>query len=151
MTTVHIVRLHLRGTGNSKGKIKFWRAGRPWTSVKEENDTDVRKILEDRQLEEILDLNTPATNSILKHYLHVTKLCCFCVSHSLTENQKTRHLKWCQEVLKIFDKISVCKKHRDISGSKTIAFRCWFLAVDFLTIITNDLIKWIAHPIQIWY
>lgn len=70
-------------------------------SVTEKDVTGVRKMLdEDRQvkyhkIEEILDLNEPLILSVLKNYLHVTKLYRLRLPYSLIENQKTRRVKCC--------------------------------------------------------
>lgn len=56
------------------------------------------------QIEETLGLIVPPIRLILKDHRHVTKLCWIWVSHSLTEDQKTWHVKWCWKMLNLFDK-----------------------------------------------
>ncbi|GLH05037.1 Mariner Mos1 transposase [Gryllus bimaculatus] len=86
------------------------RAGRPRTSATEENIAAVRKMLdEDRrvtyeQIEDTLDLNAQAIRSILHDHLQAKKLCCLWVPHTPTEEQMTRRVTWCREMLKRFSK-----------------------------------------------
>lgn len=104
------------------------RTGRPPTSVTEENITAVRKMLDkDRrvtyhQIEETLGLNAPAIRTILKEHLHVKKLCCLWVPHSLTEDQMTRRVKWCQEMLKKFDKGQSPYVNNIVTGDETYLY-----------------------------
>lgn len=73
---VHIVRLSLDGTGNSKGEISVFR-----TSFARKTVTDARKILDNyrrvtyRQIKETLCLNTSVIHLILNDHLHMPKLC----------------------------------------------------------------------------
>lgn len=78
------------------------------TSVAEEKFTDMKIMLKDDtrmihyEIKETLSLNAPATRS--KYHLHVTEFSSFWMPYSQPEEQKTRLVKWCREIMKIFDK-----------------------------------------------
>lgn len=101
------------------------RPGRPRTSVTEENVTAVRKMLDEnrrvtyQQIEDTLGLNAPAIRSILQDHLHVKKLCSLWVPHQLTEEQMTRRVTWCREMLKKFDKGQSRYVNNIVTGDET--------------------------------
>lgn len=85
----------------------------------------MRKILDEdqrvtyEQIEETLHLHAPAIHSILRDHLKVKKLCCLWVPHSLTEEQMTHRVTWCQNILKLFDKEQSKFVNSIVTGDET--------------------------------
>ncbi|GLH14396.1 Zinc finger protein weckle [Gryllus bimaculatus] len=58
----------------------------------------------DLQADGTLDLNAPEIRSIVHDHFQAKKLCCLWLPHTLTEEQMTRRVTWCREMLKMFSK-----------------------------------------------
>ena len=56
-----------------------------------------------KQIEESLKINAPALHTILHTHLGVKKVCTLWVPHSLTDAQRECRVKWCKNMLKMFD------------------------------------------------
>ena len=89
-----------------------FREGRPSTSVVTSNVDAVRDMIKvDRrvtynEIKASLVIGMKAINTILHEYLKVRKLFCRWIPHNLTSIEKESHMKWCQNVIKKFNRSS---------------------------------------------
>ncbi|UYV72377.1 hypothetical protein LAZ67_9002838 [Cordylochernes scorpioides] len=68
---------------------------------------------------ESLDIPESAIYSILNDHIKISKVCFLWVSHSLNDEQMTRRVSWCREMLKKFDNGSSRLVNSIITGDET--------------------------------
>ncbi|UYV62419.1 hypothetical protein LAZ67_2000490 [Cordylochernes scorpioides] len=104
------------------GKRNAPRSGRSPSSVNEENITAVKKLLEtDRHITLSPEFRHSCTNNSF-HSARPSKICSLWVPHSLTDEQMTRCVSWCRELLKKCDNRSSRYVDSTITGDETCIY-----------------------------
>lgn len=101
------------------------RPGRPTSVANDENARAVDKVIRDqrnitlRGIKDKVGFSTASIRKILRDRLHARKLVSRWIPHLLTPDQKEARVKWCQEMLKKFDRGRSKRTDDIVTGDET--------------------------------